>query len=411
MEFDYPEIYAPLDLERRALPAGRRRAQGGCRAATIRRAGAMSAIATKYPEITRRHFAARGVQAECIKLNGAMELAPSLGLCRHIVDLVPTGAHPEGERPGRDRAHRRRQLAPHRQPRRAQDARRRGRRLDRALPRGGRCRLGSTAPSPGFARDFAALARRRSASWRPMSMPPWPRSSTTCRRRGDAALIEYTEPLRPARADARDACASPRPRYRRGQAILRRRHAGRRCASRAERIEAFHRRQLPADIDYTDEAGVRLGARWRPLASVGLYVPGGTAAYPSSVLMNAIPAKVAGVARIAMVVPAPDGVLNPLVLAAAELAGVGEIYRIGGAQAVAALAYGTATIAAGRQDRRARQRLCRRGQAPGLRHGRHRHDRRPVGDPGGGRRATTIPPGSPPICCPRPSTTRRRRRS
>src|SRR5581483_6918605 len=106
-----------------------------------------------------------------------------------------------------------------------------------------------------------------------------------------------------------------------------------------------HRRQMPAPIDYTDAAGVRLGLRWRPLAAVGIYVPGGTAAYPSSVLMNAIPARVAGVERVAMVVPAPDGVLNPLVLAAARLAGIDEVYRVGGAQAVAALAYGTATIA------------------------------------------------------------------
>ena len=113
----------------------------------------------------------------------------------------------------------------------------------------------------------------------------------------------------------------------------------------AERIESFHRRQLPSDIDYVDGAGVRLGQRWRPIAAVGLYVPGGTAAYPSSVLMNAIPARVAGVERLAMAVPAPDGVLNPLVLAAARLAGIDEIYRVGGAQAVAALAYGTATIA------------------------------------------------------------------
>jgi histidinol dehydrogenase len=113
----------------------------------------------------------------------------------------------------------------------------------------------------------------------------------------------------------------------------------------AERIDAYHRRQMPGDIDYVDPVGVRLGARWRAVPAVGLYVPGGTAAYPSSVLMNAIPAKVAGVERLVMVVPAPDGALNPLVLAAAELAGVDEIYRIGGAQAVAALAHGTATIA------------------------------------------------------------------
>jgi histidinol dehydrogenase len=113
----------------------------------------------------------------------------------------------------------------------------------------------------------------------------------------------------------------------------------------AERIESFHRRQLPAPIDYVDEAGVRLAARWRPVAAAGLYVPGGTAAYPSSVLMNAIPANVAGVERLVMTVPTPRGVLNPLVLAAAQMVGIEEIYRVGGAQAIAALAYGTATIA------------------------------------------------------------------
>ena len=112
-----------------------------------------------------------------------------------------------------------------------------------------------------------------------------------------------------------------------------------------ERIEAYHRRQVPHDERFTDELGVELGYRWTAIAAVGLYVPGGTAAYPSSVLMNAVPAKVAGVERLVMVVPAPDGRLNPLVLAAAALAGVDEVYRIGGAQAVAALAYGTATIA------------------------------------------------------------------
>jgi histidinol dehydrogenase len=112
-----------------------------------------------------------------------------------------------------------------------------------------------------------------------------------------------------------------------------------------DRIEAYHRRQMPRDERFTDALGVELGAKWTAIEAVGLYVPGGTAAYPSSVLMNAVPAKVAGVPRLAMVVPAPDGKLNPLVLAAAKLAGVDEVYRIGGAQAVAALAYGTETIA------------------------------------------------------------------
>jgi len=111
------------------------------------------------------------------------------------------------------------------------------------------------------------------------------------------------------------------------------------------RIESYHRRQVPADDRYVDPLGVELGSRWSAIEAVGLYVPGGSAAYPSSVLMNAVPAKVAGVPRLVMAVPAPGGELNPLVLAAAKLAGIDEIFRIGGAQAIAALAYGTKTIA------------------------------------------------------------------
>ena len=113
-----------------------------------------------------------------------------------------------------------------------------------------------------------------------------------------------------------------------------------------DRIADFHRRQKPADLRFTDALGVELGWRWRPIDAVGLYVPGGAASYPSSVVMNAVPAKVAGCRRLAMVVPTPDGRINPLVLAAARIAGVDEIYRVGGAQAIAALAYGTQTIAA-----------------------------------------------------------------
>ncbi len=112
------------------------------------------------------------------------------------------------------------------------------------------------------------------------------------------------------------------------------------------RILAFHERQRPADLFWTDQQGVELGWRWTAIEAVGLYVPGGTANYPSSVLMNALPAKVAGCERVVMVVPTPGGVLNPLVLVAARLAGVDEIYRVGGAQAIAALAFGTETIAA-----------------------------------------------------------------
>jgi histidinol dehydrogenase len=161
--------------------------------------------------------------------------------------------------------------------------------------------------------------------------------------RGDAALKEYT--LKFDRLDldrvgmkvtsgeiaaAQDACASET------LAAL---------ELARDRIETYHRRQLPRDDRFTDALGVELGSRWTAIEAVGLYVPGGTAAYPSSVLMNAVPAKVAGVPRLAMVVPAPNGTLNPLVLAAAKLAGVDEIFRIGGAQAVAALAFGTASIA------------------------------------------------------------------
>ncbi|HXP03823.1 MAG TPA: histidinol dehydrogenase [Stellaceae bacterium] len=163
------------------------------------------------------------------------------------------------------------------------------------------------------------------------------------RKRGDSVLIDYTKrfdrvTLSPKQlrlsADEIDGTAAKAP----TETVAALRLA-------AARIESFHRKQLPQGIDYVDASGVRLGMRWRPLASAGLYVPGGTASYPSSVLMNSIPAQVAGVGRLVMVVPAPDGVLNPLVMAAASLCGIDEIYRVGGAQAVAALAYGTAAIA------------------------------------------------------------------
>ena len=165
------------------------------------------------------------------------------------------------------------------------------------------------------------------------------------RARGDEALLEYT-----ARFDRLTVSNAAELRVPRAQIKAARRECGNQAIAALEfaarRIEAYHLKQMPAGLDYTDEAGVRLGARWTPVSAVGLYVPGGTAAYPSSVLMNAIPARVAGVERLAMVVPSPDGALNPLVLAAADIAGVGEVWRIGGAQAIAALAYGTATVTA-----------------------------------------------------------------
>ena len=167
---------------------------------------------------------------------------------------------------------------------------------------------------------------------------------TAVKEEGDAALLRYTErfdrlSLTPAelRFSEEEIEAAERACEPETLAALR---------LAAERIEDYHRRQMPEDLDYEDEQGIRLGHRWSPIDAVGIYVPGGTAAFPSSVLMIAVPARVAGVGRIAMVVPTPDGKLNPLVLAAARISGVQEIYRIGGAQAVAALAFGTESIAA-----------------------------------------------------------------
>jgi histidinol dehydrogenase len=162
------------------------------------------------------------------------------------------------------------------------------------------------------------------------------------RARGDAALVEFTRKfdrldLTPDRLaiGADEMAAAERACPKEALAAL---------DVAVQRIEAFHRRQVPRDEDFTDAEGIRLGWRWRAIAAAGVYVPGGRAAYPSSVLMNVIPARIAGVPRIVMTVPTPGGEVNPLVLAAARRAGVTEAYRVGGAQAVAALAWGTATI-------------------------------------------------------------------
>ena len=163
------------------------------------------------------------------------------------------------------------------------------------------------------------------------------------RARGDAALIELTarydrltltaQTMAFTAAEIDAACAAVSADDRAALELA------------AARIRAYHERQLPEDKMWTDAAGATLGWRWTPVSAAGLYVPGGIATYPSSVLMNAIPAKVAGVQRLVITCPTPDGIVNPLVLLAARIAGVDMIYRIGGAQAVAALAYGTATIA------------------------------------------------------------------
>ncbi|MCX8133195.1 MAG: histidinol dehydrogenase [Roseococcus sp.] len=196
---------------------------------------------------------------------------------------------------------------------------------------------------PGFAAAFAALLdEAREATARVDAAVA--EIIAAIRAEGDAALLGLTArfdgwtpasaaALRVGEAEVEAACAAVAPELLAALDLA------------ALRIEAFHRAQMPADLELPRSEGVALGMRWSALEAVGLYVPGGKAAYPSSVLMNAIPARVAGVGRIAMAVPAPGGALNPLVLAAARRAGVTEIWRIGGAQAVAALAFGTAAIA------------------------------------------------------------------
>ncbi|MGZ5867945.1 MAG: histidinol dehydrogenase [Xanthobacteraceae bacterium] len=197
------------------------------------------------------------------------------------------------------------------------------------------------ATSPAFSRQFADFldAKRESAQDVEVTVRAIIADVVA---RGDQALVDLTKKF-----DRTDVTAAS---LRISDAEIK--SAAARCDAKAldalklarDRIESYHRRQMPKDERYTDALGVELGYRWTAVAAAGLYVPGGSAAYPSSVLMNAVPAKVAGVPRLVMVVPTPDSVLNPLVLAAASLAGVDEIYRIGGAQAVAALAYGTPTI-------------------------------------------------------------------
>ncbi|GCE83614.1 histidinol dehydrogenase [Komagataeibacter diospyri] len=201
-------------------------------------------------------------------------------------------------------------------------------------------RLDTTQPD--FKAEFAGLLADRDSDTARVDGPVT-EILAAVRARGDDALCEFTNrfdranvtpaTLRITAAEVEAACAQVPARLLESLEVA------------ATRIESFHKAQMPSDMRYVDDAGVTLGMRWTALDSVGLYVPGGKAAYPSSVLMNAIPAHVAGVGRIAMCVPTPDGALNPLVLAAARRAGVTEIYRVGGAQAVGAMAYGTATIA------------------------------------------------------------------
>ncbi|HTP78299.1 MAG TPA: histidinol dehydrogenase [Rhizomicrobium sp.] len=201
-------------------------------------------------------------------------------------------------------------------------------------------RLDSRAP--GFAAQFDALLNAKREEEEDVAQAVRAIIADV-RARGDAALVELSNRFDKAGLTAA-TLRLPQADIDAAEA-----HCGKDALAAldvaANRIETYHRRQLPQDAWFTDEIGAGLGWRWTPLDSVGLYVPGGTASYPSSVLMNAVPARVAGVGRVVMVTPASGGKINPLVLAAAKRAGIGEIYRVGGAQAVAALAYGTTSIA------------------------------------------------------------------
>ncbi|WP_294394125.1 histidinol dehydrogenase [uncultured Sphingomonas sp.] len=198
------------------------------------------------------------------------------------------------------------------------------------------------ASTPGFAEAFADLVNARREADADVSRDV-AAIVAAVRETGDVALRDYTQRFdrhdpdttgwEVGKAERKAALDTLDPELR--SAIE--------CA--AERITAYHAAQRPEDRDYVDASGVRLGARWGAVEAAGLYVPGGRAAYPSTVLMNAIPARAAGVERLVMVTPTPDGEVNPLVLAAAEIAGVDEVWRVGGAQAIAALAYGTDRIA------------------------------------------------------------------
>ena len=201
-------------------------------------------------------------------------------------------------------------------------------------------RLDSRAP--GFAAQFDALLNAKREEEEDVAQTVRAIIADV-RARGDAALVELSNRFDKAGLTAA-TLRLPQADIDAAEA-----HCGKDALAAldvaANRIETYHRRQLPQDAWFTDQIGAGLGWRWTPLDSVGLYVPGGTASYPSSVLMNAVPARVAGVGRVVMVTPASGGKINPLVLAAAKRAGIGEIYRVGGAQAVAALAYGTTSIA------------------------------------------------------------------
>jgi hypothetical protein len=336
--------------EDRPLPPDGRRPPGRIRL-RIRQCAAVHASRSRPSTCStaREHFAAKGVHVDLIKLYGSMELAPLVGCRTPSSTSFQQRQHAEGEQSGRGRGHHadirsrlivnQASLKLKRDELKFDDSRR-----SRAFRRARRnecCHDREPAgfPRRGFHRVRALLAF--DASPTPASKRPSPGSSRDVRRAVTIAVLEYTR-----RFDRLDVASmveletvAQRSSTRLAGLVT---NSGAMRSNRPRaRIRLYHERQPQASWQYTDEDGTLLGQKVTPLDRVGVYVPGGKAAYPSTVLMNTIPAKVAGVGEVIMVVPTPDGERNPLVLAAAAVAGVDRVFTIGGAQAVGALAYGT----------------------------------------------------------------------
>ena len=343
MEYGSDGLYQPLDLgiARCRLMVAVRKGFDYERAV---RQGARLRVATKYLQTARAHFAAKGVHVDLIKLYGSMELAPLTGLADAIVDLVSTGNTLKAnhlvavEEIAQVSARLIVNQAAYKLQRAAIQP------LLDAFARSGEmiaiARLKSGAPD--FEARLSALLAFEAAQ-DPAVDGAVADILTDVKKRGDAAVLDYTRRFDRNEASSVAALEITRDDMQRSLAEL---PPAQRSAleQAAARVRAYHEKQLAQSWSYTEADGTRLGQQVTALDRVGIYVPGGKAAYPSSVLMNALPARVAGVGEIVMVVPTPDGRRNPLVLAAAALAGVDRAFAIGGAQAIGALAYGTQTV-------------------------------------------------------------------
>ena len=346
------------------------------------RQGARLKVATKYVQTAREHFASKGVHVDLIRLYGSMELAPLVGLADAIVDLVSTGntLKANGLTAVEEIASISARLD--REPGRSQTQTRSRSAAARLLRARGAVMRRLATSQPDFDARLAELLAFEAAQDPQV----------------DAVVgldpVGREEPRRRCIARIHPAIRQRSGEYRRG---ARSRQSRMRCKplrgcpgpqraaleTAARRVRDYHEKQRAQSWTIKDDDGNELGQRVTPLDRVGVYVPGGKAAYPSSVIMNVMPAKVAGVAEVVMAVPTPGGERNPLVLAAAALCGVDRVFTIGGAQAIGALAYGTQHVPAVDKIVGPGQRLCGRGQTPCVRHRRHRHGCRAVGNPRG----------------------------